>query len=74
MLRRGYNKIEFVVESKLQGRQTIEGKIYLFDHDAKLVVSDIDGTVTKSDVRGHISTIMGKEWTHKDIAPLFTGI
>jgi len=32
----------------------------------------VDGTVTKSDIQGHINTIIGKEWTHEDIAELFS--
>ncbi|KAL4503202.1 hypothetical protein ABPG72_000808 [Tetrahymena utriculariae] len=73
-LKNGYNKIQFVAESDLQGKQLIEGKIYLYNYDTKLVISDVDGTVTKSDVKGHISTIIGKEWTHEDIAELYTNI
>jgi phosphatidate phosphatase LPIN len=38
------------------------------------VISDIDGTITKSDVLGHLLTRIGKDWTHQGIAKLYKGI
>ena len=47
-LRFGENKIMYYVESEYQGKQTLQGKIFLWDQeDLKIVVSDIDGTITK---------------------------
>ncbi|KRH92632.1 Protein involved in plasmid maintenance/nuclear protein involved in lipid metabolism, partial [Pseudoloma neurophilia] len=40
----------------------------------KIVISDIDGTITKSDVLGHIYDFMGKDWSHCGVAELFTKI
>ena len=36
------------------GRQIVEASIFLWKSDAKVVVSDVDGTITKSDVLGQI--------------------
>jgi phosphatidate phosphatase LPIN len=36
-----------------------------------MIISDIDGTVTKSDVMGHVGTVFGFDWTHPNIAVLF---
>ena len=33
--------------------------IYLWHHTDKIVISDIDGTITKSDVLGHILPVIG---------------
>ena len=36
--------------------------IYLWHHSDKVVISDIDGTITKSDVLGHILPVIGRDW------------
>jgi phosphatidate phosphatase LPIN len=46
-LKKGPNKISFAVTSGLQGRKVLNATIYLWDPDTKIVVSDIDGTITK---------------------------
>ena len=40
----------------------------------KIVVSDIDGTITKSDALGHMFTMIGRDWTHVGVAKLYTDI
>jgi phosphatidate phosphatase PAH1 len=52
MLNDGKNEVEFTTKSKLTGTKTISARIYLWDYTTKIVISDVDGTVTKSDVRG----------------------
>ena len=39
-----------------------------------MVISDIDGTITKSDVLGHILPIIGNDWSQSGVAQLFTQI
>ena len=42
------------------------------DTDQKIVVSDIDGTITKSNLRGHVLPQLGlSEWKHNGIVKLF---
>ncbi|KAI5171909.1 phosphatidate phosphatase LPIN [Nematocida sp. LUAm3] len=48
--------------------------IFLWDSTEKIVISDIDGTITKSDVIGYIYGAMGLDWTHKGIAALYNRI
>ncbi|KAH9386024.1 phosphatidate phosphatase LPIN [Nematocida major] len=48
--------------------------IYLWNDSDKVVVSDIDGTVTKSDIVGYIYGAIGKDWTHLGIAALYNKI
>ena len=50
------------------------GRIFLWNYDVKIVISDIDGTITKSDVRGQIMPLFGKDWSQPGIARLFTEI
>jgi len=48
--------------------------MFLWDLAAKIVVSDIDGTITKSDVFGQIAPIIGRDWTHAGVAQLYSNI
>ena len=45
--------------------------IYLWKNTDKVVISDIDGTITKSDVLGHILPVIGKIWTHSEEKGVF---
>ena len=38
------------------------------------MISDIDGTITRSDVMGQIMPMIGKDWTHKGVTKLFTNV
>lgn len=52
--------------------ENLETAIYLWNETDKIVISDIDGTITKSDVWGLISSYIGADWTHLGIASLFS--
>jgi phosphatidate phosphatase PAH1 len=54
--------------------ERIEGRIFLWDYKDKLVVSDVDGTITKSDLMGQIFSRLGRDYTHAGIPSLFTKI
>ncbi|XP_017303204.1 phosphatidate phosphatase LPIN3 isoform X3 [Diaphorina citri] len=73
-LRSGMNEVEFSVTTAYQG--TTRCKCYLFKWrwNDKIVISDIDGTITKSDVLGHVLPIMGKDWAQNGVTRLFTKI
>lgn len=73
-LKDGVNTITFKVVSTLQGTSRVHGKIYLYDYTTKIVISDVDGTITKSDVLGHVLPRFGHDWSHPGIAELFTRI
>jgi hypothetical protein len=49
-LQPGSNEIVFSVTTALQGTTKITSNIFLWNYDDKVIVSDIDGTITKSDV------------------------
>ena len=40
----------------------------------QVVISDIDGTITKSDVLGHILPAIGHDWAQSGVAQLFSKI
>ena len=73
-LQPGVNSISFTVTTKLQGTATCTARIFRWRSDARIVVSDIDGTITKSDALGHLFAFVGKDWTHANIAKLYTNI
>jgi len=51
--------------------QTIEGRIFLWDSKQRCIISDIDGTITRSDTKGHILTRLGVNYCHRGIISLF---
>jgi phosphatidate phosphatase PAH1 len=73
-LKPGKNEISFVVSSKIQGTQILTTDIYLWDWEDKIVISDLDGTITRSDVLGHFLPYIGKDWSHKGVVKLFNEI
>lgn len=68
-LRSGANAIAFTVN-----RATCNATLWYWKHDVPIVISDIDGTITKSDVLGHVLNTIGRDWTHQGVAKLYTDI
>ncbi|PWN90511.1 LNS2-domain-containing protein [Acaromyces ingoldii] len=73
-LRKGANTITFSVTSSYSGVATCTARIFLWESSHHIVVSDIDGTITKSDALGHVFTMIGRDWTHMGVAKLYTDI
>jgi len=73
-LKPGANSVSFSVNTELRGTQTLVATIYLWDHDAQLVISDIDGTITRSDALGHVLPMVGRDWSQSGVAKLFSSI
>lgn len=68
-LKPGPNTMSFSVN-----RATCTATIYRWRWDVPIVISDIDGTITKSDALGHVLNMIGRDWTHLGVAKLFTEI
>ncbi|XP_017367366.1 phosphatidate phosphatase LPIN3 isoform X2 [Cebus imitator] len=73
-LQEGANDVVFSVTTQYQGTCRCRATIYLWKWDDKVVISDIDGTITKSDALGHILPQLGKDWTHQGITSLYRKI
>lgn len=43
-------------------------ELHLYNEDDKILVSDVDGTLTKSDISGLISNVFGKDHLHDGYA------
>lgn len=68
-LKIGKNEASFLLK-KLR----IEISIFCWESSDKLIISDFDGTVTKSDLVGHLYGMMNKDYTQLGIAELYTRI
>jgi phosphatidate phosphatase LPIN len=73
-LKEGRNEINFVCRSRLSGTQQLKAEVYLWKSDSKIIISDVDGTITKSDVLGQVLPMIGKDWSHAGVTDLFTNI
>ena len=73
-LQPGRNQATFSVTSSLQGEQTVPASIYLWRPDVKIVISDIDGTITRSDLLGHVMPMVGRDWSHLGVTKLYSDI
>lgn len=66
----GQNTIEFSIANGA----SVMAYVYVISWRSRLIISDIDGTVTKSDLLGHLLTPIGVDWTHSGVAQLFSDI
>ncbi|EDV20453.1 uncharacterized protein TRIADDRAFT_64321 [Trichoplax adhaerens] len=73
-LKKGDNTITYSVSSKYQGTASVSASIYLWNYKDKIVISDIDGTITKSDVMGQILPVFGRDWTQNGVAEFFSKV
>lgn len=73
-LKPGRNEICFVCKTTSSGIQTLKSSIYLWPSTSSIVISDVDGTITRSDVLGQVLPFLGRDWTHDGVIDLFTEI
>ncbi|XP_038720979.1 phosphatidate phosphatase PAH1-like isoform X1 [Tripterygium wilfordii] len=73
-LKEGQNMITFSFSTRVLGKQQVDAHIYLWKWNARIVISDVDGTITKSDVLGQFMPLVGKDWTQSGVAKLFCAI
>ncbi|KAF8213909.1 Lipin/Ned1/Smp2-domain-containing protein [Mycena galopus ATCC 62051] len=71
-LKPGPNSITFSLSTS--GTIACTARIFVWDSTDLVLVSDIDGTITKSDALGHVFAMVGRDWTHLGVAKLYTDI
>ncbi|KAF9031796.1 LNS2-domain-containing protein [Hymenopellis radicata] len=71
-LKPGSNTITFSLS--MTGAIVCTARIFVWDSTDLVLVSDIDGTITKSDALGHVFAMVGRDWTHLGVAKLYTDI
>ncbi|KAI4349246.1 hypothetical protein L6164_009859 [Bauhinia variegata] len=73
-LKDGQNFVTFSFSTRVLGTQQVDAHIFLWKWNARIVISDVDGTITKSDVLGQFMPLVGKDWTQSGVAKLFSAI
>ncbi|KAF5392965.1 hypothetical protein D9757_001254 [Collybiopsis confluens] len=71
-LKPGPNSITFSLSAT--GTVACTARVFLWHSTDLVVISDIDGTITKSDGLGHVFAMIGRDWTHLGVAKLYTDI
>ena len=70
----GQNEIRFVCQTSPSGVQTLSCYIYLWHYTSKVIITDVDGTITKSDILGQVLPFFGRDWSHPGVAALFRNL
>ncbi len=68
-LRPNKNKIEYRIKG--EEKKVLSCFIWLLDYSDKLIISDIDGTITKSDEIGQVMNFLKKDYSHENIVALY---
>ncbi|KAI5959984.1 ned1 [Candida theae] len=67
----GVNTLKF---KSRESSSQVTANLFLWKSTTPIVISDIDGTITKSDALGHVLNLIGRDWTHPGVASLFQEI
>eukprot|EP00026_Physarum_polycephalum_P009837 Phypoly_transcript_09974.p1 GENE.Phypoly_transcript_09974~~Phypoly_transcript_09974.p1 ORF type:complete len:381 (+),score=79.61 Phypoly_transcript_09974:105-1247(+) len=70
-LKKGQNSIAFATAVS---NQMVSARIFLWEPNEKIIVTDIDGTITRSDKRGHFYSRVGLNWHHNSVVTCFNAI
>ncbi|GAU44325.1 hypothetical protein TSUD_305060 [Trifolium subterraneum] len=73
-LKEGRNIVTFTFSTAMLGQQQVDAQIYLWKWDDRIVISDVDGTITKSDVLGQFMPLVGVDWSQTGVAHLFSAV
>ncbi|TYH71984.1 hypothetical protein ES332_D05G222500v1 [Gossypium tomentosum] len=73
-LKDGINHITFTFSTSMLGKQQVDARIYLWKWNTRIVISDVDGTITRSDVLGQFMPMVGIDWLQTGVAHLFSAI
>lgn len=73
-LKEGRNVVTFTFSTAMLGKQQVDARIYLWKWNTHIVISDVDGTITRSDVLGQFMPMVGVDWSQIGVAHLFGAI
>jgi len=74
-LQMGPNNMTYIVYPDIGKPVTVECEIFLVEDNKKIVITDIDGTITKSNVPGIILPVLGlSDWKHSGVVELYNRI
>jgi len=64
----GNNTLQFRTRTS---NKTKEVTALVWNSDVKIVITDIDGTITRSNFRGHLMPRLGYDWHHMSVSTFF---
>ncbi|VAH08156.1 unnamed protein product [Triticum turgidum subsp. durum] len=70
-LKEGQNIVTFSFCTRVFGKQQVDAHIYVWKWNAKIVISDVDGTIN---VLGQVMPLVGRDWSQSGVARLFSAI
>ncbi|KAK7291120.1 hypothetical protein RIF29_06024 [Crotalaria pallida] len=73
-LKEGRNIVTFSFSTAMLGTRQVDARIYLWKWNTRIVISDVDGTITRSDVLGQFMPLVGIDWSQTGVAHLFSAI
>uniref|UniRef100_A0A1J3FRU9 phosphatidate phosphatase n=1 Tax=Noccaea caerulescens TaxID=107243 RepID=A0A1J3FRU9_NOCCA len=73
-LKDGMNTVTFTFSTNIVGTQQVDARIYLWKWNARIVISDVDGTITRSDVLGQFMPLVGIDWSQTGVTHLFSAV
>lgn len=75
-LKPGLNHIQYRVKGNLNTEHLLHARLfyYTYQKQYRIVVSDIDGTITRSDLLGHLMPFIYKDWSHNGIAEFYKNL
>lgn len=53
---------------------TLSCALWCWPSNVKIVISDVDGTITRSDVMGQVMPAFGRDWSHTGVVGLYNSI
>ena len=75
-LKVGINELQYRFKGNLDTDQSLRARIFYYPYEPnfKVIISDIDGTITKSDILGHLMPFIYKDWSQNGIAEFYTNL
>ena len=75
-LKEGINELIYKFKGNLNKEHTFVTRVFYYPYrpQYRIIVSDIDGTITRSDVLGHLMPFVNQDWSHTGIAELYTNL
>jgi phosphatidate phosphatase PAH1 len=72
----GLNTLEYRFVGNFGQSFTISSRLFFYPYQKqyRILISDIDGTITKSDILGHIMPFIYQDWSQLGIAQLYTNL
>jgi len=75
-LKEGLNVLQYKFRGNLDTEYVMEARIFYYPYGPqyKLIVSDIDGTITRSDILGHLMPFIYRDWSHTGLTELYNNL